>query len=70
MIACHADRILGSHSTFNVSTLDTQTSQPLPGGRIDCRNRNRQPCMQRPFCSCPSSQLVKTNSLSNDWEDD
>ena len=42
----------------------------MPGGRIDCQNRNKQPHTRRSFRSCSSSRPVNTNSLSNDWEDD
>ena len=34
-IARHADRILGSQSTFHTSAPDTTTSRPLPGGKFD-----------------------------------
>ena len=34
-IARHADRILGSRSTFHVSSPDDTKSQPLPGGKND-----------------------------------
>ena len=37
-IARHADRVLGSRSTFHVSAPDTIISRPLPGGRIDQQN--------------------------------
>ena len=33
-ITCHADQVLGVCSTFHASSLDTTSSQPLPGGRI------------------------------------
>ena len=34
-IARHADRVLGSQSTFHSSAPDTTTSRPLPGGKFD-----------------------------------
>ena len=50
-IARHADHILGSRSTFHVSAPDTTISRPLPGGRIDCQNRQGPPRIRRSFRS-------------------
>ena len=50
-IACHANWVLGICSTFHISTPYSTTSRPLPGGRNDLQNQERQPRLCHSFRS-------------------
>ena len=71
-IARHADRILGSRSTFHASSPDATTTRPLPGGRND-RPFNRDRNQKRSLCGrsfrSRSTPTVQTNSLADDFDD-